>query len=55
MITIGSIRKDGNHNTVFQTEEDTLQGVLRRERKYVRSLDVALDVINKTLDLVDVK
>ena len=43
------------NGTVYQTQEDTLQGALRRERNSVRSVDAALDVIGATLDVVDAK
>ena len=39
--------------TVYQTQEDTLQGVPKRERNSVRSIDEALDVIDATLDVID--
>ena len=40
---------------VYHTREDDLQVMLRRERNSVRSVDAALDMINATLDVVDVK
>ena len=40
---------------VYQTQEDTIQGVLRRERNSVRSVDAEFGVIDSTLDVVDAK
>ena len=55
MRIIGLIRQDGNNNMFYQTQEDNLQGVLRRKRNGVQSINTALDMINATLHVVDAK
>ena len=49
------IQQDGKNYMVYQTQEDTLQGVTRHKRKSLWSVDAALDVIDATLDVVDAK